>query len=591
MVACHDPCYHLAMVYVQPEVDLTRPVWIEPESLPADLPPLHRDPLIAELLYRRGIRDVTVARDFLCPHPRHAPDPSRLANLDRAVERLLRAIARDERIAVFGDYDADGVTSTALLTHALRAAAGDVDRVIPWLPTRDQGYGLNRAAIDACAGSGATLMVAVDCASSDHDNVGHARAGGLDVIVLDHHHMDGPGPDGAIVVSAFQEPDGPYRELAAVGVAYLLVAALAQHGARIDGGDGGDPETALLDYVAIGTIGDVSPLVGANRPLVRDGLRRIRERPRAGVAALCRKAGLDPRTLTADQIAFKLSPRLNAAGRMGDPRLALDLLLANDPLAAAGYAEDVERLNAERRVESHRIAAEAEALLIRQPGLLDRRVLVVAGRGWSSGVLGIAANQLVARFGRPVVVLNDDGETSRGSARSIPGFDIVEALHSCRDLLTAHGGHSQAAGLSLPTNSLADLADALAAELDASGVPVPVRAELRIDADLPLDRLTADTVQLVDALQPFGVANEQPRFRLRGLTVRQYEVIGQDRRHLRIQLATPRGQVKAVAWGAAPRSRELLTHRTIDAVVALNLDHWNGQTRLDLEIKDFRPAQ
>jgi single-stranded-DNA-specific exonuclease len=582
------------MVYVQtppPRIrSTTRPVWIEPARLPADVAALHPDPLLAELLYRRGIRDEATAIDFLRAQPRPAPDPWLLPNVEAAVERIVRAVETRERVVIFGDYDVDGITATALLTKAIGAALGDPERLVSRLPTRGEGYGLNRPAIDDFVAAGVKLLVAVDCASSDDVNVGYARALGLDVIVVDHHHMDGAGPEGAIVLSPYLSAEGPYRELAAVGVAYLLVAALAQHGCDVDG-ENGDPETALLDYVALGTIGDVSPLTGVNRALVRDGLRHLREHPRPGLAALIRRAGLDAATVTADRIAFKVTPRLNAAGRMGDPHLALQLLLTDDPVAAQMLADEIEYLNALRRTESTRIADEAEALILGRSDWRERRLLIAAGRGWTAGVLGIAASQLVHRFGRPALVLADDGELSKGSARSVPGFDIVEALGDCGELLAAWGGHSQAAGLSLPTANLDALTDALEARLEAAGLTLPLAPTLRLDALLPAERLTLETARLVDRLQPFGTANEQPVFLIPNVQVRQYEAIGQDRSHLRLVLGTPRGNVKAIAFGAAPRSRELILNRCLDLAATLNLDRWNGNTRLDLEVKDFRPAE
>jgi single-stranded-DNA-specific exonuclease len=582
------------MVYVQtPSARVrpaTRPIWIEPAPLPPDFPALHADPLLNELLFRRDLRDLASAADFLQTRPRPSPDPSLLPNMDTAVERIVRAVKEEERVAIFGDYDVDGITSTALLARALRAALGDHDRVITRLPTRREGYGLNQDAIDEFVTAGASLLIATDCGSSDDANVGYAMARGLDVIVVDHHHMDHAGPAGAIVLSPYVAPGGPYRALAAVGVAYLLVAALAQHGCRIDGTNG-DPETALLDYVALGTIGDVSPLTGVNRALVRDGLRQIHRRPRPGLAALIRKAGLDPTSITADRIAFRITPRLNAAGRMGDPHLALDLLLTDDPIAAVALADELERLNTERREVSARIAAEAEALILAQPDWPDRRVLIAAGRGWTAGVLGIAANQLVERFGRPALVLADDGEQSKGSARSVPGFDIVEALGSCRDLLSDWGGHSQAAGLTVSSTHLDALGAALDARVASSGLDLPVPPSLHLDAALPAERLTVDTARLIECLQPFGTGNEQPLFLIRDVAIRQYEAVGQDRNHLRLVFGTPRGNVKAIAFGAAARSRELMLNRSLDLAARLNLDRWNGQTRLDLDVKDFRPAR
>lgn len=569
---------------------MSRPVWLEPEPLPPGYLALDADPLLAELLYRRGIGDAATAADFLDPRRRAAPDPHRLPAMDRAVERICRALDSGERIAIYGDYDADGVTSTALLVRALRAAAGDPSRVGWRLPTRAEGYGLNPDAIAAIAAAGTTLLIAVDCGSGDHLNVAHAHAAGLDVVILDHHQMADAGPDGAIVVSPQLAPTGDYHPLAAVGVAFLLVTALAQGGCRIDGDDAGAAETDLLDYVALGTVADVAPLTGVNRALVRDGIRRIRERPRAGLDWLCRRAGIGAATLTAEQIAFKLAPRLNAAGRMADPALALRLLLSDDPREAAVLAGELEQLNALRRQESARIIAEAESVLAAQPDWSHRPLLVVAHRGWTSGVLGIAAGQLAARHGRPAIVLNDDGARSHGSARSVPGFDIAGALTRCRDLLHEHGGHSQAAGLTLASADLPRLTAALEAELSAAALPIPIEPALPVEADLPAERLTLDTARLVHKLAPFGTGNPKPLLRLRGLRVQRYAAIGRDGSHLKIHLATPRGTVQAVCWGAADRSRELVLQPAIDAVATLGIDHWSGQPRLDLELKDFRAA-
>ncbi len=565
-----------------------RPVWIEPAPLPPGLPPLHPDPLLHALL--AGRLDGGDAAEFLNSTPRPAPDPLRLPGMAAAADRVARAVAAGETIALYGDYDVDGVASVALLGEALRAASGGAAPALVRLPTRAEGYGLNPAAVTAIADAGASLLIAVDCGSTDHANVALARGRGLDVVVLDHHQMDGPPPPGAIVASAYAEPDGVYRELAAAGVAYLLAVALAHRGLDLGRGPGREP-VGLLDLVALGTVADVAPLTGANRRLVRDGLRRVAQRPRPGIAELCRRAGVAPATLTGEAIAFKLAPRLNAAGRIGDPRLALGLLLTDDPAAAARLATELEELNRRRRTESERVLAEAERAILARGDAEARRLLVVARPGWGAGVLGLAAGKLAERWGRPVVVLSDDGATSRGSARSVPGFDIARALAGCADLLGAHGGHSQAAGVTLATADVPRLEDALEAALAAAELPPPGPPSLLIDADLPAERLELPTAELLEALQPFGTGNPIPLLRVRDVAVRSYHTIGQDQRHLKLQLRTPRGAVQAVAWGAAPRSRELLTQPRVDLVAAVGLDHWNGQRRLQVELKDWRPAE
>lgn len=569
---------------------MTPPRWIEPEAIPAGIPPLHGDPLIHELLAHRGILSPFDAEAFLDSRPRHAPNPATLPNLSRAVDRIGQALERGERIGIFGDYDADGVTATALLSYALRAAAHDSGLIIPRLPTRDEGYGLSRVAVDEFHSARVTLLIAVDCGSSDHGPVRHARGLGMDVVVIDHHQIPGDPPEGAIVVSP-QLPGGEaLADLTAVGVAYVVVTALARDGHRIDG-DGESPETGLLDFVALGTIADMAPLNGINRALVRDGIRELRKGKRRGLAELCRKAGVSPAAVGAEQIVFKLGPRLNAAGRMGDPRLALELLLEDDLLRAAGLAGELEQINDQRRAESARVQKEAESIVASNSALLDHRVLVVTRPGWPSGLLGPVAAQLVDKYGRPAIVLSERNGQSHGSARSVPGFDITGAMERCRDLLTRFGGHGQAGGLALAADAVPALTRAMDAMVAELGIDVPFQPELRIDADLPASRLTLQTAELLELLQPYGVGNEQPLLRVRGIGVRQWDAIGADKSHLRLQLALPGGMAKAIGFGMASRSKELLFARRIDIAALVKIDQWNGQRRLDVEVKDFRPSE
>lgn len=593
MLVMEHPCYYLPMAYVQdrPGQRIVQPArWIEPEPLPPAMPLLHDDPLLSELLYRRNIRNRQEARDFLNSAPRPAPNPWLLPNLHEAVSRIQRAITGGERIAIYGDYDADGITATALLARALGAALPSPNALLLRLPTRSEGYGLNANAIQEFAAAGASLLIAVDCGSTDERHVQLARAAGLDVIVLDHHHIGDRAPDGAIVVSAYLEPGGPYRELSAVGVAYLLVSALAQEGIAIDGRDG-EPETALLDLVALGTIGDIAPLTGVNRALVRDGLRRIRSKPRPGLVALCRAAGLDVARVTSEQISYKLVPRLNAAGRVGDPHRALDLLLTEDPSVAARIVGEIEAFNNERRLRAQTVVDEAIALITARPDWEECRVLMAWTPAWPSGVLGLAANRLVETFGRPVLLLTVEGEVARGSARSVPGVSIVEALEQCSALLSGWGGHSQAAGMSLPATALPALWEALEDHVTRLALDFPVEPQIRLDADLPLERLTLETAQRIEWLQPFGPGNEPPVLRLRGVPVRAWQRVGEAQDHLQIVLASKRGTERAIFFGAGERASELQRDGIFDFAVTLALDHWNGSNRLSVVVKDFRKSE
>jgi single-stranded-DNA-specific exonuclease len=508
-----------------------------------------------------------------------------------AIERVSSAIDGRERIAIFGDYDADGITATAILTLALRSAATDADLISSRLPRRDEGYGLRADVIDEIANGGADLLIAVDCGSSDHDAVAHARARGLSVVILDHHKMRDAGPDGAIVASTrvVGNAASDYDDLTGAGLAYLLVVGLARHG--YDVAPSGESESSYLDLVAIGSIADVASLAGINRPLVRAGLQRINERPRVGIERMLSRIGVELGQTTARSIAFKVAPRLNAAGRISDPSPALDLLLATNTVDADQLVSQIEQFNERRKVESRRIEELAEAQLAARPDLAESALLVCSGAGWPSGLLGVVASRLAERYGRPAIVLTDRDGVSSGSARSVQGIDITEALSVAGPIVERYGGHSQAAGLSISTANITSLTEHLGAWIGAKGVPVPVVPSIRLDAELPKRRLKLDAVTSLSELEPFGEGNPQPLFLIRDVAVRDYSTMGHDRSHLRITVDTGDGPVKVVMWGAAHRSRELLFQPRIDIAATIDADHWNGKARLHVEARDFRPAQ
>jgi single-stranded-DNA-specific exonuclease len=560
--------------------------WLDPEPVPADIAPLDADPIVHQLLWRRGVRTRGEALDFLSTRPSAAPDPERLPNLPEAAARVQRALETNETIGIFGDYDVDGITATALLMTAFHGATLADDQIIARLPRRDEGYGLNDAALDEFAEAGVTLLIAVDCGSTDHEHVAGAIARGMDVVILDHHQMTDAGPAGAIVVSARLDPEGPYQECCSAALVYLLVSYMACHGAPVDGGDGRD-ETDLLDFVALGTIGDVAPLTGVNRAFVRDGLQVMKQRPRWGFRALCAAANLETDAIEAESIPFKLTPRLNAAGRLGDPRIALDLMLAPDPLEAHRLASLIEGLNQERRALTDQIAFEAEEQLRAEIGWEERRAFVLYGAEWHAGLLGILAGRFASQYGRPVVALGGAGEFGRGSARSVPGFDIMAALSPYRAAFEHFGGHSQAAGLTIALERIADLPGWLDAAIDAAGVDVPIAPALQIDLDLTPEQLTLRAWQEIERLQPFGEQNPRPIVRVRDVLVQENMVMGSDRNHLRLALGTPHGSVKAVSWGAADRSWQAPVGKRIDIAGVLQRDTWRGANRLQLELKDF----
>lgn len=566
-----------------------RPIWIEPTPLPPEFPLLDEHPIVNELLWRRGIGTPEEARLFLSDSLSAAPDPLLLPNMAAAADRVTTALATGEKIGIFGDYDVDGITATALLVTAVQPSLSSEGQVIARLPHRDEGYGLNLAAIEEFHTAGVSLLIAVDCGSSDHFHVAAARERGMDVVIIDHHVINGSAPDGAIVVSARLCENSAYRECCSAALAYLFVSVLAQRGVPIDGG-GGRPETDLLDFAALGTIGDVSPLTGVNRAFVRDGLRVMQRSPRPGIHALCNAASVAPAALAAESIPFRLTPRLNAAGRLGDPRIALDLLLEQDTRRAFALASEIDTLNTRRKLLGERIAGEAEAQIAADPDRESRRAFVLSSESWHPGVIGIVAGQLADRYGRPVVVLSDDGAVGRGSARSVPGVDLMAALEPYRDLFERFGGHSQAAGMTLDRARIGELRELLEAAVLVLGVEIPTPPAVTIDLDLPHHLATLGTADAIDRLQPFGVDNERPVVMLRDVRVQEASAIGQDRSHLRMTVATLRGPLKVLFWRAADRVREAAPGTRIDIAGTLKRDTWNGHDRLQIELKDFRPA-
>lgn len=563
-------------------------VWIEPPVEPAWTSAQYRDPLLQAILARRFATPEDAAT-FLDPAPYRLPVGEPLPNLDRAVNRIGRAIADGERIVIFGDYDVDGIAATAIMVLALQAAANGSAALGIRIPSRVEGYGLRAEAISEAAASGASLLIAVDCGSNDAEPIALARNFGLDVVVLDHHQITRHEVD-AIVVNPQLGTDEQFRHLSASGVVYLFAEALANAGFDLGSGAGCSPRH-LLDLASLGLVADVMPLSGLVRSLVRDGLEQMRRSPRPGLRAVAERAGLTLDRVTSDDIAYKIAPRLNAAGRMDDPRLALGLLLTDDPAVAERRSARLEQLNQQRKLVADRVLGEASSLLRASPELAQRPVLLVHAPGWHGGVLGVVAARLAESRGRPAIVLSDSDGVSRGSARSVPGFDIGGALAESAGLLIAHGGHEQAAGLTIETAKMSELSSALDEAARRLDLPLAAGVALQIDAELPIERLDLATEEMLRVMEPFGAGNARPLLRLSRARLNSYRALGQDGRHLKLFLATPRGEVGVLAWNTGHRSRELVGRRYLDLLVTLAEDRWNGQHRLQPVLADFRVLQ
>ncbi|MGC4191531.1 MAG: single-stranded-DNA-specific exonuclease RecJ [Thermomicrobiales bacterium] len=567
-----------------------KPVWIDPAPIPdtVSLRALAANPVVARLLYRRGLHTPADARGFLDTRSRPAPIAHELPNLVQATTTVAVAIERGEGIGVFGDYDVDGLTSTALLVRALRAATGAPERIFSYIPSRDEGYGLNTRGIDALHARRARLLIAVDCGSNDHDAVAYAQNLGMEVVILDHHRIAAHTPEGALVVSPqLLEQQSTYHDLTGIGVAWLLVSALAQEGIHVAEGDERD-ERSYLDLVALGTVADVARLDAINRSLVRDGLCQLAQTHRPGLRALMDLAKIAPADVTSTAISFSLAPRINAAGRMAHPNLALDLLMEDDPTRAADLAAELDAINQRRRMVTDDVIATAYAQIVALPGWENRPLFALQDRSWPGGVLGAVASRLGEEFGRPVLLFRNDGGVLHGSARSVPGFDLVDGLNELDELMIRYGGHGQAAGITLLQDNLDYLVDGLSEQIGDAGLPIPVPPRILIDDDLTEADLTLQTVRDIRMLEPFGNANAIPHVRIKAIRLDRYSTMGKEGSHLRLNLLTGRRSLAGLLWGGAERSRELLGARLVDVVGILDINHWNGRESLQLVLDDFR---
>lgn len=555
------------------------------------------DPVLAQVLYARKVDTPDLVRAFLHP-PEDAADPLTLADMPQAVERLVRALRDGEPIAVYGDYDADGVTATALLTLALRSLGG---KVTPYIPDRfDEAYGLNEPALKRLRDEGNALVVTVDCGVRSVSEVVYAQGLGLDMVITDHHSVPSALPPAVAVINPKREDSAyPFRELAGVGVAYRLAQALyeAAPGAGLAMRGAANP-SEFLDLVAVGTVADIMPLLDENRALAQRGLARLRAAARPGIAALAEVAGIAANAVDSIDIAFRLGPRLNAAGRLltkddndgqAGAHLALDLLLAEDPGEARELAERLDRVNAERQALLEAQLAHARKLLGDAEG---RPILYVYDREFQEGIVGLIASRLSDEFYRPTLVIHqgDGDEESRGSARSIEGIHITRALDENADLLTRWGGHALAAGVTLPTANLDALQERLTAYCRAHLDGVGDGPKQRVDAIVGLEAITPETPVALAMLEPFGAGNPEPALASRGLIVKAARPVGRDGKHLRLYLSDGRRALPAIAFRLGHLAGSLAAGDSIDIVYRPTLNVWQGQTTLQLVVQAIRPA-
>ena len=551
-------------------------------------------PLTAKALAARGLADPAAARAFLSPALSGLPDPLTLPGMAEAARLLAEAVRTGRTIWVYTDFDADGVTSAALLLSVLEAF-GSAAR--PWLPRRDkEGYGLHVEPLEEIAREGGGLVVTADCGITAVEPARAARRLGLTLIVTDHHT---PGPElpeaDALVDPKLPGSAYPDSMIAGVGVAWNLLAAVRRVLREEGWFSDARPEPDLkewLDLVALGTVSDLVPLTDVNRAFVRAGIMQMNRNPRPGVAALAQAAGLSGE-LKAGHLAFQLGPRINAAGRMEGPQEAVSLLLAPTVEEARPLASLLDNLNRARRAEEAETVRVAVETIRRRGYHPNAWSLVVEGEGFHPGVVGIAASRLVDRFHRAAVVLAVEGDTAKGSARAVPGLDLYDALTACAAHLVRFGGHHAAAGLTIAREKIPAFREAFEAAVRERIGEEDLLPLLRADGDAEIGEFTLAAVQELGLLEPFGAGNPTPVYRVRGLKIEDLRPFGENGRHLRLKLGdtAPGPLLEAVAWDKGGEFDGLRAGARVDVLVAARVRAWNDRAYVQLTLEDLRPAQ
>jgi single-stranded-DNA-specific exonuclease len=544
---------------------------------------LNVSPPIAQILINRGITDVASARIFLQPRLTHLRDPFEIPNIKTAAERVLLAKERGEKVLVFGDYDVDGVTGTAILIQTLKFLGFSPTYYIPH--RYDEGYSLSAAAIKKIAADGVNLIITVDCGISCVAEIALAKELGMEVVVTDHHNIPSQLPVAAAIVNPkMLADDHPSRNLAGAGVAFKFAWALLRQA--------GIKESAfiasLLDLAALGTIADVVPLAGENRIIAVRGLTLLNQRQRLGLKHLAEIANL-PETITVEHIYFGLAPRINAAGRLEHARQALELMLTDDATTASALAKELNTINVRRQDIGGEIKENVFGRLTAD--MVDKeKVVVLSGTDWHPGVIGIIASQIVDRYFRPAVLIGMGEKVGRGSARSLAGINIYKLLEPCADLFNTFGGHGGAAGFEIANDKIAEFITRLKQQAQATLSAEDLIPKLLIDLELPPHLLTLSLAQELTVFSPHGEGNRQPLFLSRQLKLVNQRVVGRDGRHLKLKLAAGPMVFDGIGFDLGNLSPQLIDNELYDVVYNLEVNEWNGTTAAQLNLVDVRPS-
>ena len=537
------------------------------------------DPFSAYLLVARGMTDEFLVESFL--YDTDIIDPFTLPDMEKACERIRSAIDGGEKITVFGDYDADGVTSTALLYSYLFKSGANVDYYIP--DRAHEGYGMSISSIEMLKERGTSLIITVDNGISAIEEIEKAKELSIDVVVTDHHQAGDVLPDAVARVDPHRKDCVcDFCDWAGVGVAFKLVSALASC-------DGYDLLEEYGDILAIGTIADIVPLKSENRILVRSGLALLNEAYnnntlRVGLKALIEESGANNKNMTSMGAAFRIAPRINAAGRMGSANRALKLLLTESKEEAALLASEISAANTERQATEGEITKAAEGYIESNPSLEFSRVIVVDGEGWHQGVIGIVASRLCEKYGKPTIVISKSGDTAKGSGRSVDGFSLYDALSCCKDVLTQFGGHKLAAGLSIETKNIEKFRELINEYAKETQVPLPV---LKLDCKINPASISLDMLSSINVLEPFGAENPQPLFGLFNMKITGLQPVGGNK-HMKLTVSRNGISLPVMLFSVAPEKFPFAVSDVVDIAVRLTQNEYMGEVKVSIQAKDIK---
>ncbi len=534
---------------------------------------------LGRLLLSRGMEDFRLAGAFLCPSSDQLHSPWQMLGMEQAVARLLNAVEENEKIIIYGDYDADGITASVILVEALQQLGGKVDF---FLPSRfEEGYGLHVEPLKQFKDSGGSLVVTVDCGINAFEEAAFASKIGLDMIITDHHQPLEDVPDAAAVINPLQKGCSyPFKELSGAGIAFKLAVALMEKAGNLF-------PSQLLDLAALGTAADVVPLLGENRIIVSLGLEKIRSLSRPGFKALARAVRLEQERINSTALAYLLAPAVNAAGRMGEALPAAQLLLEEDETRAAGLAEHLQQANQMRRLTEQKILLEAEEASLKLLSREETKVITLASENWHHGVIGIVASRLVDKFNCPVVLIACEGGTGRGSARSIQGFDITAALAGSASLLEHFGGHEHAAGFTIEESNIDRLRQNMNFYARSKIYESRAKPFLYIDAELDASEINLDLAGNIEQMQPFGAANPVPLFGSRDWEITSLRLVGANKKHLKLVVKKGKQSLEPIMFDGAALEAQLEKGRRVDLAFRLKNGFYRDQERLEVEVKDL----